>query len=469
MNRKRQSSMQHGRQTGRRMFCRAIGAGGFSVALSSLLAAEQEKKVVTRPFGTAKNIIFLFMAGGPSQVDTFDPKPTLKSLSGHDVPRSIAENVPRIQRAGLKNLLASPWEFGRHGESGLEISTLLPHLGEVADSLCVIRSMTHRNPVHGPGECVALTGSSTGNRPSVGAWSMYGLGKESQSLPSFIAMNVHNDGMQFPQAAGWGSGFLPSRYQGTLLDPEIGIQDAHPPEHITSNQRVQELEAIQSMNQAFSTKMRLSDLEARVRSYEIAFAMQTAGPELFDLSAEDERTQRSYGIGSQPTEQVGKACLLGRRMVERGVPFVQIRVGGWDAHSNLKGNHEKLAKRTDLPIAGLIKDLKNRGLLDQTLVVWSGEFGRTPTMEGKSGGRDHSPAAYSMWMAGGGVRGGQVIGETDPIGYTVTSTPVSPHDLHATILHAIGLDARKLTYNHHGLIETPLGVTGGQVIEKVFT
>ncbi|MDA8698079.1 DUF1501 domain-containing protein [Rhodopirellula sp.] len=452
----------------RRHFAFSAGISSLSVALNALISQEGSYGNSYPNTGTAKSIIFLFMSGGPSQVDTFDPKPTLRDLEGQDVPESIAEFVPRIKRAGLKNLLPSPWGFRKCGECGVEVSDLLPHVSEMIDELCVIRSMTHRNPVHGPGECVALTGSSTGDRPSVGAWSLYGLGKQSNSLPSFIAMNIHNDGMQYPQAAGWSSGFLPSRFQGTVIDSERGIRNATPPRNVDSHRRSMELEAIEAMNRDFATQIGTTDLDARLRSYQQAFAMQTAGPELFSLKSEDERTRRAYGLQDPKTEQVGRACLLGRRMVERGVPFIQIRVGGWDAHSNLKSNHEKLAQRTDLPIATLIKDLKSRGLLEQTLVVWAGEFGRTPTMEGKSGGRDHSPAAYSIWMAGGGIQGGQVIGETDPIGYTVVENPISPNDMHATMLQLMGINPHQLIFNHHGLQESPLGVTGGRVIHEVF-
>ncbi|MGB1926023.1 MAG: DUF1501 domain-containing protein [Rubripirellula sp.] len=453
----------------RRQFAANAGISFFSVAANAILAGENPLEQTENSGGSAKSIIFLFMSGGPSQVDTFDPKSVLEDLAGQDVPQSLAAAVPRIKRAGLSHLLPSPWKFHKKGEAGIEISELLPHLSRHADDLCVIRSMTHRNPVHGPGECVALTGSSTGDRPSVGAWALYGLGHEANSLPSFITMNVHNDGMQYPQAAGWGNGFLPSRFQGTVIDPRIGIQDALPPAHITSYQRSQEMKAIQSLNSDFARKIGSTELDARIRSYQKAFTMQVSGPELFSLNSEAEKTRESYGLNEPTTMQVGRACLLGRRMVERGVPFIQIRVGGWDAHSNLKSNHEKLARRTDQPISALLTDLKNRGLLQETLVVWAGEFGRTPTMEGKSGGRDHSPAAYSIWMAGGGIRGGQVIGETDPIGYTVVSDPITPNDMHATMLHAIGLDAKKLIFNHHGLLETPLGVNGGRIVNRAFS
>ena len=455
----------------RRKFFATAGLGATSIAMHSLFADEHQGNQTLVPHHppTARSVIFLFMSGGPSQVDTFDPKPELTKLAGRDVPESLAKNVPRIKRAGLANLLGSPWEFHPRGDSGIAISDLLPKIAKHADELCVIRSMTHRNPVHGPGECVALTGTSIGDRPSLGSWSIYGLGSESKELPGFITMNLHTDGMQFPQAAGWNPGFLPSRYQGTLVDPAKGIMHASRPVDVSKAQREQELEAIQSMNRSFYSDIKLNELEARIRSYETAFRMQTSAPELFEIAEETAETQNLYGCNKAPTREVGRACLLARRMVQRGVRYIQIRVGGWDAHGNLKGNHDKMASRTDTPIAGLLSDLKRTGLLDNTLVVWGGEFGRTPTMEGRSGGRDHSPSAYSTWLAGGGTRGGQTVGTTDPIGYTVTERPVKPLDLHATILHALGVNAKRLIYDHHGLKENPLGVTGGQVVREVFT
>ncbi|MCA9062357.1 MAG: DUF1501 domain-containing protein [Planctomycetaceae bacterium] len=417
---------------------------------------------------TATSVIFLFMSGGPSQVDTFDPKPGLSQYAGQDVPESIAGRVPRIARAGLRNLLPSPWKFSQFGESGIPVSALLPHTARHVDDLCVIRSMHHLNPVHGPGECVALTGTGAGNRPSIGAWSLYGLGTANENLPAFITMNLHTDGMQYPQAAGWGPGFLPSRFQGTVVDPVGGIRDVRMPEGTTDQRRLNQLELIEWMNERHLNQVRdHSELEARLKSYELAFRMQTAAPELFDVSSESETTIAAYGIGTNPTDQVGRGCLLARRMAERGVRFIQVRVGGWDAHSNIGANHTRMASMTDQPIAALLGDLKQRGLLSSTLVVWAGEFGRTPTMEGRGGGRDHSPAGYSVWMAGGGVVGGQIIGQTDELGYVAVARPVSPHDFHATILHATGIDAARLKWVQHGREEIPT-VFGGDVIGEVF-
>lgn len=455
----------------RRRFLQSSGLGAGALALSTLLSESASPAGVLAPHfaPTAKSVIFLFMSGGPSQVDTFDPKPELAKLAGNDVPESIARNVPKIKRAGLKNLMASHWSFREHGQSGIPVSELLPNIARHADDLCVIRSMRHRNPVHGPGECVALTGTGAGDRPSVGAWSTYGLGSESGNLPSFITMNLHSDGMQYPQRAGWGTAFLPSRFQGTVVDPATGIRDVRMPAGVTDDRRRRQLGLIDWFNRRHLAGVRgHSELEARIRSYEMAFRMQTAAPELFDLKGESAVTRALYGVDADPTRTVGRGCLLARRMVERGVRFVQVRVGGWDAHGNIKGNHTRMAGITDRPVGALLADLKMRGLLDTTLVVWAGEFGRTPTMEGRANGRDHSPAGYSVWFAGGGVKGGRIIGETDPIGYVTVDRPVSPYEFHATILHALGLDSDRLTYLHHGLVEKPTGVTGGRPVHEVF-
>lgn len=455
----------------RRTLIAAGGLGVGAIALRSLLAEENAPPhFAAHHPAKARSVIFLFMSGGPSQVDTFDPKPGLRALAGQSVPESIAQRVPRIKRAGLNNLLPSPWQFAAHGQSGMPISTLLPRTAGFADDLCVIRSMSHRNPVHGPGECVALTGTANGERPSLGAWTIYGLGSATRQLPAFIAMNVHSDGMQHPQAAGWGPGFLPSRLQGTVVDPVKGIRNTDMPTDVNDRQRRRELAVIQHLNRGFLDSVEQhGELEARIRSYEMAFKMQSAAPELFDVAQESLETQQLYGINQKNTQTVGRACLLTRRMVERGVRFVQLRIGGWDAHSNIKGNHERMAGRTDKPIAGLLNDLKRRGLLNSTIVFWGGEFGRTPTMEGRGKGRDHSPAAYSVWLAGGGVQGGRTIGKTDALGYTVVDRPLKPQDLHSTILYALGIDSDRLVYDHHGLKETPLGVTGGAPVHEVFS
>lgn len=455
-------------QIDRRQFFYGAGLGVGAMAYQSLLdASETGPRTLHHP-ATASSVIVLFMSGGPSQVDTFDPKPDLDRLAGKDVPESIAATIPKIKRAGIKNLMRSPWKFHEHGDSGIPVSELFPSVAKHVDDLCVIRSMQHNNPVHGPGECVALTGTAAGDRPSIGSWSLYGLGTANENLPAFIAMNLHTDGMQFPQAAGWGSGFLPSSFQGTVVDPSKGIRHVTMPAQTTEQERKSQLELIRWFNDRHLKQAgELSELKARLESYETAFRMQTSAPDLFDISSETRQTQDLYQLGTSQSETVGKACLLARRMIERGVRFVQVRVGGWDAHGNIKANHAKMASRTDGPIAGLLTDLKQRDLLKSTLVVWAGEFGRTPTMEGRGNGRDHSPAGYTTWMAGGGTKGGQIIGATDPLGYVAVQRPVSPHDFHATILHAMGMDANRLTYNHHGRDEVPT-VFGGESVQEVF-
>jgi hypothetical protein len=456
----------------RRAMLAQCGAGMGTLALATLLAddgllAGESGEADKRPQGTAKHVIFLFMSGAPSQVDTFDPKPLLGKLDGQDVPESIAEHVPRIKRSGLKNLMASPFKFQPYGESGIPVSELLPHTARQVDDLCVIRSLAHRNPVHGPAECITLTGTQVGDRPSLGSWLTYGLGSENESLPSFVVMNANSSAMQFPQAAGWSAGFLPARHQGTVVE-QSGIRNVRMPAEYTDASRRRQLELMEFLNRRHMEKLGdNSELEARIRSYELAFRMQAAAPEVFDLGKETQQTKEMYGIGNKTTGEMAARCLTARRLVEAGVRFVQIRLGGWDAHANLTGNHSNMCARSDQPIAALLADLKQRNLLDETLVVWGGEFGRTPTMEGKGKGRDHSPGGYVTWLAGGGIRGGQIIGQTDEIGYTPVERPLRPSDLHATILHALGIDQYKLFYDHHGRKEL-VTVLGGEVIREAF-
>ncbi|QDU61720.1 hypothetical protein Pan216_25820 [Planctomycetes bacterium Pan216] len=460
----------------RRDFLAALGLGAGSIGLSTMLADEQALASSSKPGGVAaphfppkaERVIFLFMAGGPSQVDSFDPKPALATLQGQSVPDSIAREIPKIKRAGLHNIMRSPFKFKKRGESGLDVSELFPETAKHADDLCVIRSMHHRNPVHGPAECVALTGTQLGDRPSLGAWMLYGLGSPNRNLPGYMVMNINSVGMQFPQAAGWGTGFMPARYQGTVIDPRRGIDDIATPASYTPSARRRQLDLVRWLNGRHLESLgEHSELEARIRSYEMAFRMQSAAPELFDLSSVPSPVKAAYGTEDKPTSAMGRACLLARRMVERGVRIVQIRVGGWDAHGALERNHRSMAAKTDRPVAALLADLKARGLLDSTLVVWGGEFGRTPTMEGRGKGRDHNPSGYTVWLAGGGVKGGHVIGTTDPLGYVAVERPVRPSDLHATILHALGIDQHKLIYQHNGRDELAT-VLGGDVVHEVF-
>jgi len=468
-------------QFSRREMLRQSVLGFGALGLTSLLAddgylwAEEQgelAQVVPHFAPKAKNVIFLLMGGGPSHVDTWDPKPELNRLDGKAVPENIAANVPNIPRAGVNSkVMRSPFKFQKYGQCGTRVSELFPHTAQLVDDICVFRSLNHRVPVHGPGECFTMTGTAIGDRPSLGAWTTYGLGSESKNLPAFVVFLSNSTGPA-PQLPGWGAGFLPSKHQGTVIDGNRGVPYTQMPDGYTHQSRREQLDFINWMNRKhLQREGEDSELEARIESYELGFRMQTAAPEVFDLSTETKETAKLYGLDQKHTSLFGKHCLLARRLVERGVRFVQLRNANWDAHGSLKSNHLGRAKATDQPVAALLSDLKQRGLLDSTLVIWGGEFGRTPTTEGNrkgdQRGRDHSPAGYSMWMAGGGIQGGQIIGATDPLGYVPVEQPISPNDLHATILHALGIDQHKLYYRHNGRKEIAT-VFGGEVVEQAF-
>jgi hypothetical protein len=445
-----------------------LGFGG--LALATLLADEGRlvaddggRLDPARLDGAAKSVILLFMGGGPSQVDTFDPKPELTRLDGQDVPQSIADGVPRVARASLRRLFASPYRYTRHGRSGLPVSELFPETGKLIDELCVLRGCQHDSPIHAPAEYLATTGSQVGDRPSLGAWLAYGLGSASRDLPAFVVLIAGETG----RPAAWSSGFLPARYQGTVAT--AGVPNVAPPPGVTEAARRAQLDLLDGLNRRHLERHEGdSELEARVRSYELAFRMQTSAPEAFDLSRETAETRRLYGLDDKETEEVGRLCLLARRLVERGVRFVQVRVGGWDAHGDLAKNHGPQGRKSDRPVAGLLADLKRTGLLGRTLVIWGGEFGRTPTAEnpGPTPGRNHSPSGYSMWLAGGGVKGGRAVGATDPVGYAAVERPVHPIDLHATVLKAFGVEQKRLYYEHAGRREL-VTVNGGRVVDEV--
>ncbi|HLF94108.1 MAG TPA: DUF1501 domain-containing protein [Planctomycetota bacterium] len=457
----------------RRDFLRQAGMGLGSLALTCILAEEgrlfgqEEKPVDPRLKGKAKSVILLWMGGGPSHVDSFDPKPELATLQGKKVPESLMKRIPMNNRLRLENLYPSPFEFRRHGGSGLPVSSLFPETARLVDDLCIIRSMRHESVIHTPAEYLTLTGSFTGTRPTLGAWLTYGMGSENRDLPGYI---VTVNGENFSGPSIYQAGFLPSKYQGTLVKGTEGIPNLRMPAGVTDAKRRAELDFLAKLNREQLDRVGAdSDLEARIQSYELAYRMQTSASEAFDLSKEDDATKRLYGVGAAETNEYGTNCLLARRLVERGVRFIQLVQAGWDAHGDLKGNHEKQARLVDRPIAGLLGDLKRRGLLDHTLVIWGGEFGRTPTVEGDKNkpGRDHSPLGYTVWLAGGGVKGGQVIGETDEIGYTAISRPVHPNDLQATILRLVGIDQRELYYEHNGRREI-VTFNGGEVLPEVF-
>jgi hypothetical protein len=457
----------------RRDFLRRSGLGFGTLALTTLLAQERRlwadggRLDPAKLNGKAKHVILLFMGGGPSHIDTFDPKPDLEKLKGKNVPESIAKTVPKVARLRLNNLYASPFKFQAYGASGIVVSELFKETAQCIDDICVLRSLTHTSPIHAPAEFLATTGSLTGTRPSLGAWLYYGLGTESKDLPGFM---VFLEGENFAGPACWASGFLPAKYQGTVVKAASGIPYVKMPADYNTDARRKQLDVLGKLNQLHLERLGAdSELEARIQSYELAFRMQAAAPEVFDLSKETAETKKLYGIDRKESATYGSNCLLARRLIERGVRFVQLNQGGWDAHGNLKKNHTDYSTRVDKPIAGLLTDLKRTGLLDKTLVVWGGEFGRTPTAEGGGSdpGRDHSPTGYSMWLAGGGVKGGQVLGATDDVGYTAVEEPIHPNDLHATILHALGIDQKELYWEHDGRREL-VTFNGGRVVQKVF-
>ncbi|MFO0841817.1 MAG: DUF1501 domain-containing protein [Gemmataceae bacterium] len=427
----------------RRTFLSRFSAGFGSVGLAQLLAADAGARPES---SAAKSVILLFMQGGPSHLETFDPKPALRRYDGQPLPPSFdATRLPlQFMKATDGKLMASPFRFRRFGRSGLQISEVFSRLGACADDLAVVRSCHHDSFIHGPALSLMHTGSTLLGHPSVGAWVVYGLGRLSDSLPAYVAM-ANGPIRNGPSL--YGAGFLPAVHQGTLLRGEgVPIQNLQP---ATADQR-KLLDRLREWNQEHAAaRPGDSRLEARIASYELAFRMQAAAPELIDLSREPLAVRESYGAERGPTARFGQMCLLARRMVERGVRFVHLLHGDWDGHGRCADNVRDNAAAIDQPIAALLTDLKQRGLLDSTLVVWTGEFGRTPVMQGGAG-RDHSPYGFSSWLAGGGVRGGQVVGATDEFGFRAVENKVHVHDLHATLLSLLGLDHRALTFRFEG-------------------
>jgi hypothetical protein len=462
----------------RRSFLRDCAAGIGTLALADILQAEGRtaaddplapKKPHFAP--KAKNVIFLFQEGAPSQMDLFDPKPALKKWHGHPLPPSMTKDLKLAFIKPTAAVLASPREFKPYGQCGMELSDVIPFTAECADDLCLIRSMYSEAFNHHPGQLYLFTGHMIGGRPSMGAWVTYGLGSESRNLPAFVAMQSGSG-----TSAGsdnWSNGFLPSIYDGTVLrssgDPILYLSN---PDGITNESQRARLDVLRELNQARLEKTGDQEIASRMHAYELAYRMQTAGPELADLSKESPATLDMYGIKDAKTKSYGTNLLLARRLVERGVRFVLVMQSGWDHHSEINKGLPKLCGQTDKPTAALLKDLKQRGLLNETLVVWGGEFGRTPMSEMRrpeeadNAGRDHHPNGFSLWMAGGGVKGGQVIGKTDELGLTITEDKVELHDLQATILHLLGLDHTRLTYRHLGR-DFRLTDVGGQVISRI--
>lgn len=440
----------------RRQFLETAGLGFGAVALNSLLAASANGQMHHRP--RAKSVIWLFMEGGPSHLDLLDPKPLLNRLAGQPLPSSFEEPITAMGEKGSP-LLASPRKWKRHGESGLWASEWIPNIAKHMDDIAVIRSCWTNGINHAGGVCQMNTCINFAGRPSLGAWVQYGLGSANDNLPSFVVM-CDSSGRPVNGPRNWGSGFMPSSHQGVRIDgtSDEPIANLHPPQNHSSVRMQSKLGLLSSFNREFADQYPYqTDLEARIRSYELAFRMQADAPEAVDLTQESASTKEMYGLDQKETQAFGRNCLLARRLVERGVRFIQLYSGTgskWDSHDNIEKKHSSLCYSMDQPVSALLQDLKQRGLLDETLVVWGGEFGRTPMSE-KGDGRDHNPTGFSIWMAGGGVQGGQTIGATDELGLYATEDKMHVHDIHASILHLLGIDNMRLTFDHKGRIERP--------------
>jgi hypothetical protein len=457
--------------TSRREFFTRAGSGLAGMALASLLRAEGADPLAPKQphhAGKAKSIIWLFMEGGPSHVDLFDPKPKLLELAGQPMPPSFGRPITAMGTSN-NTLMPSKRTFKQCGQSGIQVSDWYPHIAEHVDDMTVIRSVWADGLNHVGSVCQMNTGSILAGRPAMGAWTTYGLGSANRNLPSFVVLLDDKEPIGGPK--NWSAGFLPATFQGTQFrQGDTPILHLNSPSGTTAEQQRSKLDFLKQLNQRYSRENPGdSELEARIAAYELAYQMQSSAPEAVDMSKETEATKKLYGLDAPETSAFGANCLLARRLVERGVRFVELYAGsgsGWDAHSDIEGNHSKRCRASDQPIAGLLADLKSRGMLDETLVVWGGEFGRTPFNE-KGDGRDHNPWGFSMWMAGGGTKGGQYIGTTDEIGLRAVERPVHVHDIHASILWLLGMDHVSLTYMHNGRAERPTEVYGS-VIHELF-
>ena len=473
----------------RREFLWEAGAGFTGIALTGLLdqagffnkaAAAELGHRFANPLAPkppplpakAKSVIYLFMYGGPSHVDTFDYKPKLYDLDGKTIP------VKTFGRGGKKNegrVVGPKWKFKQYGQCGKRVSDLFPNLGTCVDDIAFLHSMTADSPIHGSAILQMNTGKILSGNPCLGSWVNYGLGSVNENLPGFVVM-LDPTGGPISGAKNWGSGYMPASFQGTVLrsagDP---ILDLNRPEGMSQDAQRRLLSTLNDFNAShLAHRADNSNLSARVASYELAFAMQRHAPEAIDLSQEPESIKEMYGINSPKTQEFGRRCLLARRLVERGVRFIQLYSGGnhndtnWDAHGDLVFNHSLHAGRTDKPITGLIKDLKQRGMLDDTLIVWGGEFGRQPTAEyAKGTGRDHNAYGFTMWMAGGGIKGGVSVGTTDELGSAAVEDRLHVKNLHATVLNQLGFDPNNLTYFYNGLNQKLVGVQGADPIKQI--
>ena len=438
--------------TSRRDFLQTAGCGFGALALAALECNAAQSVPLRHRRTRAKNVIFLFMEGGPSHLDSFDYKPLLNKLAGQSLPDSF---TPPLTAAGEAKspLLECRRTWRQYGESGLWISDWFPNVAQHADDLAVIHSCVSDGINHAGGVCQMNTGSIFGGRPSLGAWASYGLGTENENLPAFVV--IKDSGSTVVNGVrNWGSGFMPAAYQGIEFKSDgTPVKFLDNPQGVDRQRQRDKLDLLGELNRDFNAgRESNTELEARIRSYELAYKMQAEAPGAVDLSRETEATRQLYGLDNKPTATFGRNCLLARRLVESGVRFVQLYSGAgskWDSHSGIETKHPALCRAVDQPIAGLLTDLKARGLLDETLVIWGGEFGRTPMSE-KGDGRDHNPTGFTMWMAGGGVQGGRTYGATDDLGLYAVQDRLHVHDLHATILHLLGIDHTRLIYEHKG-------------------
>jgi uncharacterized protein (DUF1501 family) len=464
--------------TNRRKFLASLGGGFGMVALQHLLARDGYG-AVANPMAPkapqfpakAKRVIFLFMEGAPSQMDLFDPKPALQQWHGKSLPPSLTKDLKLAFIKPTATILGSPRTFQKYGPQGMDISDLLPHTASIAGDLCFVRSMHSDQFNHHPGQLKLFTGHNQVGRPAMGSWVTYGLGSESQNLPGFVVLSSGSG--TSGGSDNFSSGFLPTTYAGTPFrstgDPILYLKN---PEGVDEKRQRARLDALRDLNEMRQAVTGDEEISSRIHSYELAFRMQSSSPELLDFSKETQATKDMYGIGQEATNAYGTNCLLARRMIERGVRFVMLMHGSWDHHSSINTGLPKQCKTTDQPAAALIRDLKQRGLLEDTLVVWGGEFGRTPMSEfrrpedASNAGRDHNPNGYTMWMTGGGIKTGQVIGKTDEFSLNILEDKVDINDLQATMLHLLGFDHTKLTYRFMGR-EFRLTDVHGHVVDKL--
>ncbi len=468
----------------RRCFLQKTACGIGSMALGELLAQEGSTTPLTnlpdplRPKPThfqprAKNVIFIFMAGAPSQLDLFNPKPKMKHLHGDPIPSSVLERLDDALIKGSARVFASPRKFTKHGQAGMDFSDYLPNLATCADELCMLRSVVSDTANHHPGQLLMNCGQPVFGLPSMGSWLTYGLGSESRELPGFVVMLSKNGSGDLGGSSLWSNAFLPATYRGvTFRSTGDAILHLSNPPGVSDPLQEERIATIRDLNQLRLDDFGDREIASRMASYELAFRMQAEAPELLDLSEESANTLEMYGVQNKMTGVFGRNCLMARRMVERGVRFVQLYHYTWDDHVDLNTKLKQNCEMTEQPTAALIKDLRQRGLLDDTLIVWGGEFGRTPMAEVRRGnapgkeGRDHHPFGFTMLMAGGGIKPGFIFGDTDELGYHATDSPVHVHDLQATILHCLGLDHQRLTYRHQGR-DFRLTDVAGNVIKEI--